>query len=199
MTDKRTEVKTEVHLWNRTYPVGMPVEVTRDNGEKFLTCTRERAVLRGDQAVVWVDRIRGYYLLSRVRPIEEKIEFHEAVHLDPTMPPEMKVYWLNESCKHLNSLLEEKTMKPNYCIGRVIELKEGYGKAADGKPPLTVKYSMEPNPYTPSFLAEISISQELAGDLKVSDRVRFDMRKATEEEWEAFKAAVKEPRATAAT
>lgn len=195
MTNKQTEVETEVYLWNRTYPVGMPVEVTRDNGEKFLTFTREAACLVGDQAVVWVDGIRGCYAISRCRPIEEKIEFYEAVYLDPTMTPEMKIYWLNKSCEHLNSLLEEKAMKPSYCIGRVIKIEEGYPYKQGEPKPVNLTFSMEPNPYTPSFQAQISLSPDLAGDVKVGQRVRFDMRDATEEEWGAFQAAVSQPQA----
>ena len=132
MTDKQTEVETEILLWNRTYPVGMPVEVTRDNGEKFLTFTRERAGIVGDQAVVWVDGIRGCYALSRCRPIEEKIEFHEAIHLDPEMTPEMKIYWLNESCKHLTSLLKKKESMEGLTEGRMVHfvMPDGEHRAA---------------------------------------------------------------------
>lgn len=133
MTDKRTEVETEVHLWNRTYPVGMPVEVTRDNGEKFLTFTRERAeVAASGHAVIWVEGISGYYLLSRVRAIEKKIEFSEAIHLDPEMTPEMKVYWLNESCKHLTSLLKKEESMEGLTEGRMVHfvMPDGEHRAA---------------------------------------------------------------------
>jgi hypothetical protein len=84
-------------------------------------------------------------------------------------------------------------MKPCYCIGRVTKIEEGYPYKQGMEKPVALTFSMEPNPYTPSFTASIQVAPDLAGDIRVGSRVRFDMRDATEEEWEAFKAAVSQP------
>lgn len=88
-------------------------------------------------------------------------------------------------------------MRPCYCIGRIIKIEEGYPYKQGMEKPVNLTFSMEPNPYTPSFMAQIAVAPELAGVPKVGDRIRFDMRDATEEEWEAFKAAVSQPGAVA--
>ncbi len=133
MTNKQSDALLAADRWNQRYPIGMPVEVTRDNGEKMLTFTRERAeVAASGHAVIWLEGISGYYLLSRVRAIEKKIEFHEAIHLDPEMTPEMKVYWLNESCKHLTSLLKKEESMEGLTEGRMVHfvMPDGEHRAA---------------------------------------------------------------------
>jgi hypothetical protein len=61
-----------VDAWNAKYPVGTKVVVTLDSGERKETVTRSEAeVLSGHSAVIWIEGIRGCYLLDRVRAIEE--------------------------------------------------------------------------------------------------------------------------------
>lgn len=55
--------------WNEVHPVGTPVTVTKDRGEKVETTTRSEAwVMGGHTAVVLLEGISGGYLLSRVKP-----------------------------------------------------------------------------------------------------------------------------------
>jgi len=131
MNNKEAEAILVADRWNKTYPVGMPVEVTRDNGKKTLTFTRAGAGIVGDQAVIWLEGIRGCYALDRVRAIEEKVPFYEAVHSDVTMKPEQKIYWLYMSCKHLNSLLKEESME-GLVEGRMVHfvMPDGEHRAA---------------------------------------------------------------------
>lgn len=67
---KRTDDReAEAAEWNKLYPPGTPVEVTRDMGEIEKTKTRSIAwVMGGHTCVVMVDGISGGYLLERVRP-----------------------------------------------------------------------------------------------------------------------------------
>ena len=61
-----------VDAWNAKYPVGTKVVVTLDNHERKETVTRSEAeVLSGHSAVIWLEGIRGCYLLDRVRAVEE--------------------------------------------------------------------------------------------------------------------------------
>ena len=61
-----------VDAWNAKYPAGTKVVVTLDNHERKETVTRSDAqVLSGHSAVIWLEGIRGCYLLDRVRAIEE--------------------------------------------------------------------------------------------------------------------------------
>lgn len=54
--------------WNKQNPVGTPVVVLRDNGERLETFTRSEAwVLANGQAVVQVKGISGCYALDRVK------------------------------------------------------------------------------------------------------------------------------------
>ena len=58
-----------VEAWNGRNPVGTPVVLTRDNGERIQTVTTSEAyVLSGHTAVVHLARVSGCYLLSRVTP-----------------------------------------------------------------------------------------------------------------------------------
>jgi hypothetical protein len=56
--------------WNERHPIGTPVTVTRDNGDKFETTTRSEAWVLNAHAMVMVNGISGGYLLSRVVPRE---------------------------------------------------------------------------------------------------------------------------------
>lgn len=56
--------------WNAKHPVGTKVTVRLDGGESRETVTRSPAeVLSGHSAVIWLDGIRGCYLLERVSPL----------------------------------------------------------------------------------------------------------------------------------
>ncbi len=56
--------------FNATNPPGTKVIVQLDSGEVAYTTTRSAAeVLSGHSAVVWLDGIRGCYLLDRVVPV----------------------------------------------------------------------------------------------------------------------------------
>ncbi len=78
--------------------------------------------------------------------------------------------------------------RPIYCVARVIEIREGYATQADKPKPLVVKFSMEPNAYTPSFTMEIMLERKLAESLNVSigQRIRVDMSPASEADWDDF-------------
>ncbi len=60
--------------WNRENPVGQAVEVLRITGEVVRTSTASRAGLSeaGTPVVKLVDV--GWYILNRVRPVEEERE-----------------------------------------------------------------------------------------------------------------------------
>jgi hypothetical protein len=132
MTNKQTEAQLEADQWNSRYPIGIPVEVTRDNGEKSLTCTRSIAWEVCGRAVVLLEGIGGGYLLSRVRAIEEKMEFFEAVYSDITMKVEDKIHWLYKSCQHLNSLLKKEESMEGFTEGRMVHfvMPDGEHRAA---------------------------------------------------------------------
>ena len=132
MTDKQTEVETEVYLWHRTYPIGMPVTVTLDNGEKMLTYTRSLAWEVCGQAVILLKGIIGGYRLSRVRVVEEKMEFFDAVYSDVTMKEEDKIYWLYKSCQHLTSQLQKEESMEGLTEGRMVHfvMQDGEHRAA---------------------------------------------------------------------
>jgi hypothetical protein len=55
--------------WNAAHPVGCDVTLKKDSGELLRTKTRSKAeVLSGHSAVIWLDGVRGCYLLDRVTP-----------------------------------------------------------------------------------------------------------------------------------
>lgn len=57
--------------WNAANPVGCDVILTKDSGEKFPTKTLSAAeVLSGHSAVIWVEGVRGCYLLDRVMRVQ---------------------------------------------------------------------------------------------------------------------------------
>ena len=86
-------------------------------------------------------------------------------------------------------------MRTLYCIGRVIELREGYASGKEAARPHIVKLTMEPNPYTPAFVCEIALGRGLHEGIGVGDRVKVTLSKATEEEWVSFQAKVSTPEA----
>lgn len=56
--------------FNDSNAVGARVTVTLDSGEVRETFTRSEAeVLSGHSAVIWLEGVRGCYLLDRVQPI----------------------------------------------------------------------------------------------------------------------------------
>lgn len=63
--------------FNARYMVGTPVNLRRDNGDIVQTATRSPAeVLSGHSAVIWLDGVRGCYLLDRVTPILARLSPH---------------------------------------------------------------------------------------------------------------------------
>jgi len=70
---RRDMVRQAVRAWNEQHPPGTPVQVRQDLGEVLETRTRTEALIAGDQAVVWLEGIRGCYRLDRVSA-------REAVH-----------------------------------------------------------------------------------------------------------------------
>jgi hypothetical protein len=64
-----------VREWNACYPEGTSVVVTFDDGSTKETRTRSAAqVLGGNQAVIWLDGVRGCYALERVQPAPARCE-----------------------------------------------------------------------------------------------------------------------------
>lgn len=65
---KPSELLAMVDHWNKTVPVGTPVEVTKDRGEIIETKTASEAwMLGGHTPVILVEGISGGYSLERVR------------------------------------------------------------------------------------------------------------------------------------
>lgn len=65
------EMELECENWNLKYPVGTHVNVRMDSGEMRETKTRSVAqILSGHTAVIWLDGISGFELLSRVSAIQ---------------------------------------------------------------------------------------------------------------------------------
>lgn len=61
------QLKAECDAWNAKHPIGTPVTVRLDNGDRCITTTRSAAeVLSGHSAVIWINGISGCYLLDRV-------------------------------------------------------------------------------------------------------------------------------------
>lgn len=58
--------------WNRQNPIGIKVAMTKDDGSVHLTTTRSQAeLLSGHTPVIWLDGVRGCYLLDRVKPFTD--------------------------------------------------------------------------------------------------------------------------------
>lgn len=68
---KKSKQAKDIELidkWNKSYPEGTPVIVTRDNGDKLETVTRSVAWSMCGTPVVMVKGISGCYALERVAP-----------------------------------------------------------------------------------------------------------------------------------
>ncbi|QWA09573.1 hypothetical protein GTU79_19745 [Sodalis ligni] len=70
------KLQAECDRFNAAVPVGSKVLVQLDNhDEPMETTTRSAAeVLSGHSAVVWLDGVRGCYLLSRIKPVASSAE-----------------------------------------------------------------------------------------------------------------------------
>ena len=67
---KKDKLQQQCDEWNALHPEGTPVRTDMDSGEVRTTTTKSRAqVLNGQEAVIWLDGIRGLYLLDRVTAI----------------------------------------------------------------------------------------------------------------------------------
>jgi hypothetical protein len=57
--------------WNAAHPAGTPVRARRDDGSTTETRTRGKAFLcHSGEAVIFVEQIRGFYLLERISTLE---------------------------------------------------------------------------------------------------------------------------------
>lgn len=59
----------EAHRWNLEHGTGTSVILTRDDGSELTTRTRSGAYVASGRAVVHVEGVSGFYLLSRVRAL----------------------------------------------------------------------------------------------------------------------------------
>lgn len=63
------QMQTQCDKFNARVPVGGPVTVLLDSGEKRETVTTSEAqVLSGHTPVVWLQGVSGCYILDRVTP-----------------------------------------------------------------------------------------------------------------------------------
>jgi len=61
------QLEHQIAEFNRRYPVGTTVCVELDSGERRTTITRSAAqILGGHSPVIWLEGVRGCYLLDRV-------------------------------------------------------------------------------------------------------------------------------------
>ena len=64
------KLQAQCDAFNEKTTVGATVHVRLDNGKSMETTTRSKAeVLSGHSAVIWLDGVRGCYLLDRVWPV----------------------------------------------------------------------------------------------------------------------------------
>jgi len=64
---KRAKYEQQCQEWNDKHPIGTPVDLERDDGFIERTRTRSKAyVCEAGYPVIFLDGMRGYYLLSRV-------------------------------------------------------------------------------------------------------------------------------------
>lgn len=78
MPSKRPSVKQQIEAcrkWNELHPIGTPVTVELDSGEIRATKTLDPAMMLGPTAVIGLEGIARYCLLSKVRA---KGEAHHA-------------------------------------------------------------------------------------------------------------------------
>lgn len=65
----------EVENWNLKHPVGTPVILLKDSGQRISTKTRSMAeVAASGHAVCWFEGVSGYYLLDRASAIQPESE-----------------------------------------------------------------------------------------------------------------------------
>jgi len=67
MGDSEEVMQSKVDAFNEKHPVGSTVTVVKDLGERVETTVKYPAqILSGHTPVVWLNGIRGCYLLDRV-------------------------------------------------------------------------------------------------------------------------------------
>ena len=67
-----SDAQRQCDEWNATYGIGSRVRVQRDDGQIMQTRTRSSAyVMASGDAVIFLDHVRGCYLLARVHPHSE--------------------------------------------------------------------------------------------------------------------------------
>lgn len=68
--NKRQAAQAAVDAWNAKYPPGTAVDLAHDSGKTMHTNTRTYAeVSNSGHAVIWLEGVRGYYLLDRCRAV----------------------------------------------------------------------------------------------------------------------------------
>lgn len=69
MNESIEVMQSKIEVFNQKHPVGSPVIVIKDLGEKMKTRVKFPAeILNGHTPVVWLEGISGCYLLNRVIP-----------------------------------------------------------------------------------------------------------------------------------
>lgn len=64
-----TKAELLVENWNLKHPVGTPVFLLKDGGQRIATKTRSEAeVSASGHAVCWFEGVSGHYLLERATP-----------------------------------------------------------------------------------------------------------------------------------
>lgn len=67
MQESMEVMQSKVEIFNQKHPVGSPVTVVKDLGERMVTKVKYQAVILGGHTpIVWLDGISGGYALSRV-------------------------------------------------------------------------------------------------------------------------------------
>lgn len=70
------KLQKQCDAWNEANHVGCNVILTKDNGVQVPTKTRSEAqILSGHSAVIWLEGVRGCYLLDRVKRMPVVLEF----------------------------------------------------------------------------------------------------------------------------
>lgn len=72
------KLQAQCDKWNAAHPVGTAVVLSHDNGTQVETKTiSEAQVLSGHSAVIWLEGIRGCYLLDCVSAPHREPASHE--------------------------------------------------------------------------------------------------------------------------
>lgn len=70
VTRSRRQHENQCSVFNKLYTVGQRVKVLLDSGEERETTTRSEAyVCDAGYSVIFLNGVRGYYLLDRVTPL----------------------------------------------------------------------------------------------------------------------------------